>query len=214
MVDTLIQRKVNILFCIGGDGTQRGAHTIVQEIQRRQLQISVIGIGKTIDNDLLFVDKSFGFETAVELSQNAIVAAHEEARSSFNGIGIVKLMGRDSGAIALNASLASGDVNVVLVPEVQFNFDQLIEYLVERFKTKDHCLIVTAEGAGQHLLGDSGTTDASGNKKFLDIGEHLKKEIGKRFKDLQIEHSIKYIDPSYTIRGGKANASDSIFCTL
>jgi 6-phosphofructokinase 1 len=214
MVDFLNDRKIDIIFCIGGDGTQKGAHAIAAEVSKRDLRISVIGIGKTIDNDLLFVDKSFGFETAIQLSQQAIVAAHEEARSAYNGIGIVKLMGRESGAIALAASIANGDVNVLLVPEVPFTIAKLIDYLVDRFKIRDHCLIVCAEGAGQYLLGDTGKRDASGNAVFGDIGEFLKRELGAELKRRGIEHSIKYIDPSYTIRGGPCIASDSVLCTL
>ncbi len=87
-------------------------------------------------------------------------------------------------------------------------------YLVDRFKTRDHCLIVCAEGAGQNLLPTVSGTDKSGNRLFGDIGECLKKEIGARLKDLKVEHSIKYIDPSYSIRAGVANASDAILCTM
>jgi 6-phosphofructokinase 1 len=214
MLDYLIQCGVDVLFCIGGDGTQKGAHAIALEAAKRNVLISVIGIGKTIDNDLLYLDKSFGFDTAVQLAQQAIIAAHEEARAVQNGIGIVKLMGRESGALALNASLASGDVNVVLIPEVEFQLRQLVEYLRDRFKTRDHCLIVCAEGAGQNLVGDSGRTDKSGNKVFNDIGEYLKENLSKELKALKIQHTVKYIDPSYSIRAGVANSSDSILCTL
>lgn len=214
MVDFLVSKDVDILFCIGGDGTQKGAHAIAQEIQKRNIVLSVVGIGKTIDNDLLYLDKSFGFETAVQLSQQAIITAHEEARSVQNGIGIVKLMGRESGAIALYASLASGDVNIVLIPEVKFEMEKIIDYLEERFKTRDHCLIVCAEGAGQNLVGESGKTDKSGNRVFNDIGEYLKENISKGLKARNIQHSLKYIDPSYSIRAGVANASDSILCTI
>lgn len=166
MVDFLCEQKIDILFCIGGDGTQKGAHSIANEIISRDLKISVVGVGKTIDNDLLFIDKSFGFETAIQLSQQSIIAAHEEARSAHNGIGVVKLMGRESGAIALTASIANGDVNVLLVPEVPFTIQKLADYLVERFKTRDHCVIVCAEGAGQNLLGDTGKKDARYSSRY------------------------------------------------
>lgn len=214
MVNYLVEKSVNILFCIGGDGTQKGAHALAKEIKRRNLHISIIGIGKTIDNDLLYLDRSFGFQTAVQLSQQAIITAHEEARSAKNGIGIVKLMGRESGAIAMHASLASGDVNVVLVPEVAFTMEKLVDYLLDRFKTRDHCVIVCAEGSGQNLLNDSQETDASGNKILSDIGEFLKQKLGQALKDLNVPHTIKYIDPSYSIRAGVATASDSELCTL
>ena len=215
MADYLMSQKVNILFCIGGDGTMKGCHLLANEFLARDAKVSVIGIGKTIDNDLLYLDRSFGFETAVDLSQQAIITAHEEARSTENGIGIVKLMGRESGAIALHASLASGDVNVVLLPEIMFTVKGLVDYLVDRFKIRDHCLIVCAEGAGQQLLGgETGKVDASGNKVFQDIGEFLKKEIATELKKRNVPHSIKYIDPSYSIRAGVTNASDSILCNM
>ena len=214
MASYLQSLKVDMVFCIGGDGTQRGALHLANELDRRGATVSVIGIGKTIDNDLLYVDRSFGFDTAVDLSQRALITCHEEARSTRNGIGIVKLMGRESGAIALHASLASGDVNVVLVPEVKFTMEALISYLKRRFETRDHCLIVCAEGAGQDLLESSNRKDASGNKVLSDIGDYLKKEIAGLLKASGVEHSIKYIDPSYSIRAGITNASDSILCTV
>lgn len=213
MVDHLQALGVNMLFPIGGDGTQKGGHAISTEALRRGLDISVVGVGKTIDNDLLFVDKSFGFETAVSLSQLALISAHEEARSARNGIGIVKLMGRESGAIALHAALANGDVNMLLVPEIHFTIDDIMNYLLERFKTRDHVLIVCAEGAGQQLMANVSATDKSGNKVLSDIGVFLKDEIGKRFKALNVPVTIKYIDPSYQIRSGITSASDSILCT-
>ena len=214
MADYLLSEKIDILFCIGGDGTMKGTHALATEMSSRQAHVSIIGIGKTIDNDILYLDRSFGFETAVGLSQHAIIAAHEESRSTENGIGIVKLMGRESGAIALYASLASGDVNVLLVPEVPFNIEDLITYLVDRFKTRDHCLIVCAEGAGQEMLGKTAKTDASGNRLLSDIGEFLKQQISSELKKRNVIHSIKYIDPSYSIRAGVANSNDAVLCTV
>ncbi|KNE66306.1 hypothetical protein AMAG_10533 [Allomyces macrogynus ATCC 38327] len=109
MVDYLVSLGVNVLFTIGGDGTQKGAHNIAMEAERRGIALSVVGIPKTIDNDIAYCAKTFGFETAVAMSLDPIAAAHEEARAARGGIGIVKLMGRDSGFIALHAALASGD---------------------------------------------------------------------------------------------------------
>jgi 6-phosphofructokinase 1 len=213
MVDYLISLNVSILFTIGGDGTQRGAQAISQEIARRGLNMSVVGIPKTIDNDIAFVERCFGFETAVQMAQASLVAAHEEARSARNGIGIVKLMGRESGFIALNASLASGDVNVLLLPECKFTIQDLVKHVLDRFKTRSHIMIVVAEGAGQDLCAPAGGVgkDVSGNPVFVDIAIYLKNELGKRLKDLKVEHTIKLIDPSYSIRSAPAVASDAIF---
>ncbi|KAI9351125.1 6-phosphofructokinase [Zopfochytrium polystomum] len=211
MVDYLVALGVSMLFTIGGDGTQRGAQAIANEITRRGLNIAVVGIPKTIDNDVSFVEKTFGFETAVEKAQASLMAAHEEARSARNGIGIVKLMGRESGFIALNAALASGDVNILLLPEFSFTIDRLISLILERFKTRSHVLIVVAEGAGQNLTGGGKLKDVSGNPIFSDIAIYLKDEIGKQLKAAHVEHTIKLIDPSYSIRSAPANASDAIF---
>ncbi|KAL2911552.1 hypothetical protein HK105_208996 [Polyrhizophydium stewartii] len=212
LVDNLVELGVSVLFTIGGDGTQRGAVAIANEIRSRNLPISVVGVPKTIDNDIAYVERTFGFETAVQLAQDAIQAVHEEARSARNGIGIVKLMGRESGFIALHAALASGDVNLLLLPETKFTFDAVVNAVVERFKTRAHCVIVVSEGAGQELCQAASLgTDASGNKKFADIGVHLKDILGARLSALKIEHTIKYIDPSYTIRSAPPVASDAIF---
>ena len=115
MVDTLVEQHIDILFTLGGDGTQRGAEEIYKEITRRGLKIAVIGVPKTIDNDILYIARTFGFDTAVEEARNAITCANAEAESARNGIGLVKVMGRDSGFIAAKATLASGDVNVWFV---------------------------------------------------------------------------------------------------
>ena len=108
-------------FIIGGDGTMKAAASIQQEVARRGKHISIVGIPKTIDNDINFIPHSFGVETAVDKAADAIRCAHIEAASVFNGIGIVKLMGRESGFIAANASLSMREVNFVLVPEVPFS---------------------------------------------------------------------------------------------
>ena len=214
MVDTLVSMKIGILFCIGGDGTQRGALAISEEAERRGLQISVIGIPKTIDNDISFVQKTFGFDTAVSEAKRATYSAHVEAVGAPNGIGLVKLMGRDSGFIAAYSVLVDNQVNFCLIPEVPFSLDVFLEALRERLETRHHAVIVLAEGAGQDLLKSTGEHDASGNVKFSDIGIYLRDSIKKYFKTTGMEVNLKYIDPSYIIRSQPANPHDSAFCLL
>jgi len=214
MVDTLDRMNIGVLFAIGGDGTLRGAQGIAEEIQRRGLKISVIGIPKTIDNDISYVERSFGFQTAVSEAVRAIDAAHTEAKGARNGIGLVKLMGRESGFIAVFASLARSDVNFCLIPESPFTLEKLLESVRDRVKSRGHAVIVVAEGAGQGLMSTSGERDASGNLKFGDIGVFLKERIGAYFQKLGMDATLKYIDPSYIIRGVPANPYDSAFCLL
>ena len=211
MVDFLVEREIDMLFTIGGDGTQRGALAITREIKERGKHISVIGIPKTIDNDLLYTEKSFGFETAVDMSQIPITGAHMEAKGARNGIGIVKLMGRQSGFIAAYATLASSDVNLVLVPETPFSLEKVCSYLEDRIARKRHAVIVVAEGAGQEYVPVEGT-DASGNKKLGDIGYYLKDAIAEYFRAKGIPATLKYLDPSYMIRSAPATPDDSVLC--
>ena len=216
IVDTLDVLNINILFTIGGDGTLRGANAIAQEIEKRRLKISIIGIPKTIDNDINFIDKTFGFETAVSVASEIIKNAHNEAKGAFHGIAIVKLMGRQSGFIAATAALATQEANFVLIPENKFSIDGekgFISALKKRIKERDHALIIVGEGAGQFLFDNQRIeTDASGNVKFHDIGIYLKKLIQSELKKDGIIHTIKYIDPSYIIRSAASNPSDSKFC--
>ncbi len=214
MVDTLDRMNIGILFTIGGDGTLRGAQGIADEVRRRGLKISVVGIPKTIDNDISYVERSFGFETAVSEAVAAIDAAHTEAKGARNGIGLVKLMGRESGFIAVFASLARSDVNFCLIPESRFTLEKLLESVRDRLQQRGHAVIVVAEGAGQELMQASGERDASGNLRFGDIGVFLKERIGAYFQQLGVDATLKYIDPSYTIRGVPANPHDSAFCLL
>jgi len=188
-----------------------------QEIARRRLQIGVIGVPKTIDNDLLWIERSFGFATAVEEANNALVAAHAEARGAWNGVGLVKLMGRDSGFIAAHSSLANCDVNFCLVPEVPFGLvgeASFLHALKERLDRKHHAVVVVAEGAGQDLLAATAERDASGNIKFGDIGAFLRDAIKGHFAARSMEATLKYIDPSYIIRSQSANTHDSALCLL
>lgn len=220
MLDTLVRERVDILFAIGGDGTMRGAHALTEEIGRRGLRIAVVGIPKTIDNDIAYVDKTFGFETAVAMARVAIDAAHTEALSMQNGIGLVKLMGRSAGFIAAHATLASHDVNVCLVPEVSFVLDGpggLLAYLETRLAARGHAVIVVAEGCGAWLASAAGAPrDASGNLRFaapeLDIGPYLRARFQAHFAAAGKPLNLKYIDPSYMIRGVPADAMDSVFC--
>ncbi len=214
IVDTLDRMNIGILFTIGGDGTLRGAHTIFEEISRRNLKISVIGVPKTIDNDISYLNKSFGFETAVGETRTAIYSAHSEASGARNGVGLVKLMGRESGFIAANASLANSEVNFCLVPEVPFKLEAFLAPLKKRLEARTHAVVVVAEGAGQDLMASTNQNDASGNIKFQDIGLFLKEKIIKYFKESNFELNLKYIDPSYTIRSMPANPHDSVFCLL
>ena len=214
MVDTLMRLNINVLFCIGGDGTLRGAHAIAEEIKKRKQPISVIGIPKTIDNDLNLIDKTFGFETAVLSATDVITSAHNEANGAFNGLGLVKLMGRDSGFIAAYAALATTVVNFCLVPEVPFTLEGLFQALESRYSSgKTHAVIVVAEGAGQELFKDQEERrDASGNILKNDIGEFLTEKINEHFKKVGKEVNIKYFDPSYMVRSIPAKGTDAIFC--
>jgi len=214
MVDTLERMNIGILFTIGGDGTLRGAGAIAEEIERRKLRIGIIGIPKTIDNDISYVQRSFGFATAVSEAGRAIASAHTEAQGARNGIGLVKLMGRESGFIAAFAALAYSDVNFCLIPEVPFTLESFLKTLRERLETKSHAVIVVAEGAGQDIVEKTGERDASGNIRFQDIGIFLRDQIQAYFKRTGLDFSLKYIDPSYTIRSVPADANDSAFCLL
>lgn len=214
MVDTLERMRINILFCIGGDGTQRGALAISEEAARRGLSLSVIGIPKTIDNDISYVQKTFGFETAVAEAKQATSAAHAEAIGARNGIGLVKLMGRDSGFIAAYSVLVDNQVNFCLIPESRFTLNGLLAALGKRLKQRGHAVIVVAEGAGQELFETSAERDASGNIRYGDIGLFLRDSIKQHFKGIGMEINLKYIDPSYMIRSLPANPNDSAFCLL
>jgi len=216
MVDTLERMGIGVLFTIGGDGTLRGARDLAEAIKRRGLKISVIGIPKTIDNDISGIEQSFGFSTAVEATRAAICGAHEEARGAWNGVGLVKLMGRDSGFIAAYATLANSDVNFCFIPEVPFVLEGFLSALEKRLDNKHHAVVVVAEGAGGHLSGENGalSKDASGNIMRQDIGLILKEKIAEYFRRKKKPLSLKYIDPSYIIRSLPADSNDSAFCVM
>lgn len=222
IVDSIEDRGINQVYIIGGDGTQKGASVIFEEITRRGLKVAVVGIPKTIDNDIAVIDKSFGFDTAVEEAQRAINAAHVEAESAENGIGLVKLMGRNSGFIAMYATLANRDVDCCLIPESPFYLEGpggLCEYIEKRLKENGHMVLVVAEGAGQELIAESiqsmDIQDPSGNKLLLDVGLWLSQKIKEHFtKKPKMVINLKYIDPTYMIRAIPSNASDNVYCTL
>jgi len=226
IAEALAAQRVNIVFLIGGDGTHRGADVLCAELVRRGLPITVGCVPKTIDNDIGIIDRSFGFQTAVEHAVRPIACAHTEAHSAKNGIGLVKLMGREAGFIALHASLASRDVNVCLIPEAPWRLSKLLTYLEDRLERSNHAVIVVAEGAESLEVkearaaaaaaaagGAGGKTDESGNRVLEDVGEYLKGAITAHFKKVGKVCNLKYIDPSYIIRSAPANAADSELCS-
>lgn len=216
IVAALERLNVSALFVIGGDGTMKAAASIQKETARRGTRISIIGIPKTIDNDIHFIPQSFGFDTAVDKAADAVRCAHIEAASVLNGIGIVKLMGRESGFIAANAALSMREVDFVLVPEVPFTLfgeKGLLPALEKRLTEHSHAVLVVAEGAGQDLLPSGAPScDASGNRALGDIAGFLCKNTAAYFSAKNIPCSLKYIDPSYLIRSVPANANDRLYC--
>ena len=218
IIDSLERMNISLLFMIGGDGTLTAADRIADAIIDRGLKIGVVGVPKTIDNDIYMVSRSFGFDTAVDVATQAIISANNEAEGYPNGIGLIKLMGRHSGFIAATAVLAQQDVNFVLIPEVDFDLEGpsgLLNALESRLVDRKHAVIVVAEGAGQKFFEDGESEmDASGNIKLKDIGLYLKEKISSYFAAQNIEVSIKYIDPSYMIRSLPANANDRVFCNF
>ncbi|MCK5707946.1 MAG: ATP-dependent 6-phosphofructokinase [Candidatus Aureabacteria bacterium] len=216
IVDGLEHYGVNVLFTIGGDGTIKGSIDIEEEVRKRELDIAVVNIPKTIDNDIPYISRSFGFQTAFSEAVESIRCAHNEAIGAPNGIGIVKVMGRSSGFIAAQTTLAQKDVNYVLVPEIDFDLDGehgLLSELEQRLKRAKHALIVVAEGAGQKFFEQQDTKyDLSGNKRLDDIGVYLKERIKASFANKKIEVNVKYIDPSYIIRSVPANPEDGVYC--
>lgn len=216
IVDFLQARQIQVLLCVGGDGTQRGAHCLVGEIERRRLPIAVVGIPKTIDNDIEYCTRTFGFTTAVAAAQQVIACAHVEAKGARDGIGLIKLMGRDAGFIAAAATVASQEVNFTLVPEFPLRLRGergFLEALRRRMLDRHHAVIVVSEGAGQDLFAEGQTScDASGNVRYQDIGLYLKSEINAYFAERGPKVELKYIDPSYVVRSVAANAEDDMLC--
>jgi 6-phosphofructokinase 1 len=218
MVDALERLNIQVLFCIGGDGTFRAAMALCDEIKRRALKIAVVGVPKTIDNDIAFTSRTFGFQTAYSIAADAIRSAHVEATGAPNGIGLLKLMGRHAGFIAAHAALARRDANFVLVPEVEFELggvNGFLPHLIRRLRDRHHAVVVVAEGAGRSLFENdpnhSQGTDPSGNVRMEDIGTLLRDRISQYLKLMSIPFNLKYIDPSYLIRSAPATPQDSLF---
>ena len=215
IVDTMERLNLNMLFAIGGDGTQKGTLQIAEEIDKRNLKIAMVGIPKTVDNDFVMIDRSFGFNTAVNKAVEVVKAAHVEAVCAINGIGLVKVMGRDSGFIAAHTALASHEVNFVLIPEVPFNlegYNGFLQHLEKRLEKNKHAVIIIAEGAMQDQLLTEKKTDAGGNIKLADVGVYIRSRIVKYFEEKKIEVNLRYIDPSYAIRSSPADPVDSFYC--
>jgi 6-phosphofructokinase 1 len=215
LVDSLEALGIDMLFVIGGDGTIRGAMQIAAEVERRGMKLGVVGVPKTIDNDIHFIDRSFGFESAYSAAVEVIRAARVEATGARDGIGLVKLMGRHSGFVACNAALASTDVDLVLIPEVPMQLEGehgVLRYIDRVLDRQGHCVIVVAEGAAQDLVADGSGSDKSGNTKLGDVGVFLRDRITKHFKEETRDVTLKYIDPSYAIRSVAASPSDSVYC--
>lgn len=215
-VDNLIQLGVNMLFTIGGDGTQRGSKALYDEARSRGYTLSVVGVPKTVDNDVPFVSRTFGYLTAVQEAAHVLDRAHTEAKSVDNGIALVKIMGRHAGFIAAGATMACQDVNFTLVPEIPFRLDGpngFLAALEQRIRKRRHAVIVVAEGAGQDLLKNAGDEhDASGNIKLQDIGIHLREKIEAHFEQVGLPTVMRYIDPSYIVRSSPANSEDAFLC--
>lgn len=217
IVDSIEAKEIDMVFILGGNGTHAGANAIHNECRKRKMKVSVVCVPKTIDNDILLMDKTFGFDTAVEEAQRAINSAYIEAHSAYHGVGLVKLMGRSSGFIAMHASLASGQVDVCLIPEVPFTLqgpNGVLQHLEHLIRTKGAAMVCVAEGAGQELIAATDLKDASGNSILGDIGVHIRQQIKSYFKEKGIDADIKYIDPTYMIRSVRANASDAVLCTV
>ncbi|MDR3284834.1 MAG: ATP-dependent 6-phosphofructokinase [Treponema sp.] len=215
IADTIEALNMNMVFIVGGDGTQRGALEVTEEIERRGMKVAVVGIPKTVDNDLMFIQRSFGFDTAVQKAAEAVSTAHMEAHSHINGIGLIKLMGRESGFIATATALASHEANFCLIPELPFDLDGpngFLTHLENRIVKRHHAVVIVAEGAGQELLRATGEKDASGNIRLGDIGQLLRDKITRHFESKNIHINLKYIDPSYQVRSAVASATDSIYC--
>ena len=218
MLETLVRMGINLLFCIGGDGTLRAAHDLAVAAKKHNLNISIVGVPKTIDNDISCMDRTFGFETAVYATNSIITAAHNEARGAYNGVGLIHVMGRDSGFIAAYAALANTHANFCLIPEEKFNLEEgenaFLPKLFDRLQRRHHAVVIVAEGAGQELIQGNREKDKSGNVLHQNIGLFLKDQIKEYSKKVGIEATIKYFDPTYTIRGIPANGTDAVFCLL
>ena len=217
IADWLRREGVHVLFLIGGDGTMQAASALHRHLAGTGQPVAVVGIPKTIDNDIHFVPRSFGFDTAVAQSAEAIRCAHTEAASVINGVGLVKVMGRHSGFIAAHAALSTNYADVVLIPEVAFRMEGpggLLEVVEARLREQAHVVLVVAEGAGQEYTTGEKGRDASGNTLPGDIGLVLRERLSLHLRERAVPFTMKYVDPGYMIRSLKANASDHRYCRM
>ncbi|CAL5226255.1 g9100 [Coccomyxa viridis] len=214
IAESIGSRRIDMVFVVGGNGGNAGANAIYRECFAINVICSVIALPKSIDNDLLLVERCFGFDTAVEQSQHALMAAKVESSSAYQGIGLVKLMGRQSGFVAMEASMASGLVDICLIPEVPFVLrgdSGLLSYVQHLLDVQGHAVICVAEGAGQDLLAEGEQdVDLSGNPILQDIGSWLRNQLVSTFVDAD----LKYIAPSYMIRSTTTTATDRVYCKV
>ena len=213
IVSRIEEMGIDFLFVIGGNGSHAGALAIDKLCRQRGLTTSVICVPKTIDNDILLLDRTFGFQTAVDEAVKAIRSANIEARSADNGVGLVRLMGRQSGFIAMHAALASGNTDVCLIPEIDCPLEGqggVLAHIIRIVEKQNHAVVVVAEGAGQEQLGMLGETDASGNPILQNFAKYLQQKL----RDAKPDVDIKYIDPTYMVRACRTNGSDAIYCSI
>ena len=172
----LAELGIDALVAIGGEDTLGVATKLAD------LGVNVVGVPKTIDNDLNATDFTFGFDTAVNIAMEAIDRLHTTAESHHRVL-VVEVMGRHAGWIALHAGIAGG-ANVVLIPEQPFDIEKVCAHVEERFKSQYSPIIVVSEGAMPVDGGDmtlvSGEKDAFGHVRLGGIGDRLAKEIEDR----------------------------------
>ncbi|MGH3370170.1 MAG: ATP-dependent 6-phosphofructokinase, partial [Nocardioidaceae bacterium] len=174
--ENLAHDEIDALVAIGGEDTLGVATKLAD------LGVNVVGVPKTIDNDLSGTDFTFGFDTAVNIATEAIDRLHTTAESHHRVL-VVEVMGRHAGWIALHAGIAGG-ANVVLIPEQPFDIDDVCKHVESRFETNYSPIIVVSEGAvpveGGDMTLQSGEKDAFGHVRLGGIGDRLAKEIEDR----------------------------------
>mmetsp|Transcript_20291 Transcript_20291/g.48093 ORF Transcript_20291/g.48093 Transcript_20291/m.48093 type:complete len:415 (+) Transcript_20291:167-1411(+) len=207
--DNLQRLGITVLFLVGGDGTQFAGHLLYEAARKRRLAVSIVGIPKSIDNDVVLFDRTFGFDTAVAKASEVIRNALVEASSCDRGVGIVKLMGRDSGFVAMHAATAADVVDLCMIPEVKVDMKDVIEHVDATLAKKKYMVIAVAEGAGQELVS-TGKQDDTGHTVYGDIGVFLKDTLNKHLK--ASGGRTFYIDPSYIIRSVPITPNDHIYC--
>ncbi|AQA12753.1 6-phosphofructokinase [Streptomyces samsunensis] len=193
--ETLAEHEVDALIAIGGEDTLGVAAALGGE------GIRVVGVPKTIDNDVAGTDYTFGFDTAVNIATEAIDRLHTTAESHTRTL-VVEVMGRHAGWIALHSGIAGG-ANAILIPEQPFDIDQVCAWVENRFKIRYAPIVVVAEGAvpkqGQMVVKDS-SLDAFGHVRLSGIGEWLAHEIaahtGKEARTTVLGHIQRGGTPS------------------